>query len=677
MHKMNKLLKLSEKKVLIVIFILLSVMIVSNALIELNQNRKDLFAIMEKQSHSLLESIMTASKNTTQAISFIDYLETERIIDNANLINHLITQSNVTNQELESIRSANSLDKIIIFNPQNVLSHYAGMDSVLLTHTLDDLTLDLENLFDNEVDTINFGTFRDVYSDRILFGLAFRTGDKHIIYLETDVSEQISFKLKAGFGTLINTIAQENEQIVYIAFQDSSGILAATGNVNEMQSITQDEFLNTSFRDSTSAGHKVDFQNQEIFEMVHPFVLNGTVKGLLRIGLSTTSLQEINSRVFRRLIIVAFVLLLLALLISIYLFQRKEFSSLKQNYQLIESYSSLIINNVSDVIIVYDDAGKISKINKAATSLFHTEPNLDMSIQDFLANHSCLAILDSISDNLVQIDCSINSTKKTLLVSKSSFTTDQGISSNILVIKDLTEISKLREKSERSDRLTAMGELAAGVAHEIRNPLNSISTIAQQLGKDFEPNESAEEYHELVQIIYSEVNRINSTVKDFLRFARPEAIHPEAIEIEKFFSGLQRQYHSSLEELNIRFRVQLAWTGIVYWDANQMKQVFINLIQNAVDAIKSEGLIQLVLTKKEEGSLEIVFKDDGPGFDEKSKNQLFNLYYTTKPQGTGIGLSLVQRIIFEHGGYIAINPDYKEGACFAILMPISSPEAMR
>lgn len=674
---MNKLLKLSEKKVLIVIFILLSVMIVSNALIELNQNRKDLFAIMEKQSHSLLESIMTASKNTTQAISFIDYLETERIIDNAHLINHLLTQSNVTNQELESIRSANSLDKIIIFNPQNVLSHYAGMDSVLLTHTLDDLTLDLENLFDNQVDTLNFGTFRDAYSDRILFGLAFRTGDKHVIYLETDVSEQINFKLKAGFGTLINTIAQENEQIVYIAFQDSSGILAATGNVNELQSITQDEFLNTSFRDSTSAGHKVDFQNQEIFEMVHPFVLNGTVKGLLRIGLSTTSLQEINSRVLRRLIIVAFVLFLLALLISIYLIQRKEFSSLKQNYQLIESYSSLIINNVSDVIIVYDDAGKISKINKAATSLFHTEPILNMTIQDFLGKYSCLAILDSLSGDMVQVDCSINATKKTLLVSKSSFTTDQGISSNILVIKDLTEISKLREKSERSDRLTAMGELAAGVAHEIRNPLNSISTIAQQLGKDFEPKDSAEEYHELVQIIYSEVNRINSTVKDFLRFARPEPIHPESFELAAFFSSLNKQYQSTLDSLNIRFTLHINWNGTVYWDISQMKQVFINLIQNSLEAIKSNGNIVLHVSQKEENLLEINFMDDGPGFDEKSKNQLFNLYFTTKPQGTGIGLSLVQRIIFEHGGFIAINPDYIDGACFSMLMPISSPEAKR
>lgn len=665
----KRYIRMSEKKLLIVVFIILSLIMVGNALIELNQNKKDLNSMLSKQSHSLIESIMVASRNTTNAISYIDLLVTDRAIDQINFFDNLVRQNSVNDQELADLCRSSSIARLFVFNESNKLIFSPGIDDPEIKNGDFEQEFYLKEIFEKETDTLDFGTFRDEDSDQVLFAYALRTASQLVIYIEIDVTQQVQHKRIAGFGTLIKDIAKENDQIQYIVFQDTNNILAASGSLSKDVTISDNPFIQSAFKDTSVSSRKIEIDSKEIYETVHPFMLNGNVKGLIRIGLSTEEIEEINSRVIHRLIIVALVLILLGFVIVIYLFQRNEFSSLKLNYQVIESYSALVLDNVSDVIILYDDNKQIIKANKAASLLFNKVPEEKTLLDEFLTDQFCRLKLDEIKSEMIEVKCMIGNVTKDLLISRSSFQSEQQKLFYILVIKDLTELSRLREKSERADRLTAMGELAAGVAHEIRNPLNSISTIAQQLGKDFEPVLYENEYKELVGIIYTEVNRINATVKDFLRFARPEPIHPEDFELGDFFQSIALQYKSTFENLNIRFLLEMEYTGIVCWDRNQMKQVFINLIQNSLDVLSQDGIIRIVVLNKDENSLEIIFSDNGPGFDEKSKKQLFNLYFTTKPQGTGIGLSIVQRIIFEHGGNIMINPELEEGATFSILIP--------
>ena len=136
-------------------------------------------------------------------------------------------------------------------------------------------------------------------------------------------------------------------------------------------------------------------------------------------------------------------------------------------------------------------------------------------------------------------------------MSKSLFHDQEEIENIILVIRDLTEQRRLEDQMQREQRLTAMGELASGVAHEIRNPLNTIGTIIQQLNKDFEPEKNPEEYHELAELVQGEVKRINETVEDFLRFARPEPIHPELFEVQHLLEMIEKQYQYLLELIDI------------------------------------------------------------------------------------------------------------------------------
>jgi signal transduction histidine kinase len=393
--------------------------------------------------------------------------------------------------------------------------------------------------------------------------------------------------------------------------------------------------------------------------------------GLFRVGLAMDPIEEINRRIYRRLIIISLILVVLGSFMFTFIFTRQRFSLLQKQYEVVETYSGNIINNVSDAIIVYDQKSGIKIFNAAAEKLFEISANRVMSnsLENFLENTGCGIILKSPS-LLLQISCTIQNQKKFLLVSKSHFFDSEQTEIVILVIRDLTEQRKLEEQMQREQRLTAMGELASGVAHEIRNPLNTIGTIIQQLDKDFEPKNEHEEYHELAGLVRDEVNRINETIQEFLRFARPEPIQPETFLIQPFIEMIEKQYLYLLQERNINLRVNLDWNKEVLWDKRQIRQVFLNIIQNAIDVLGKDGNIWLTLELTDSDEVEIKFTDDGPGMSEDIRSNIFNLYFTTKAQGTGIGLSIVQRIIYEHGGVITVESEPRKGTTFLIRLPL-------
>ena len=258
---------------------------------------------------------------------------------------------------------------------------------------------------------------------------------------------------------------------------------------------------------------------------------------------------------------------------------------------------------------------------------------------------------------------------KTFLISQNSFT-DEGNNKNyIILIKDITEGKLLEEQIQRKERLSAMGELASGVAHEIRNPLNSIGTIIQQLSKDFKPKENAEEYDSFTKLIYNEVKRINSTVEGFLRFTKPDKLNKSVFKIDSFFGDLIKQYDAISKEKEIKLIYNSSENFDVNWDYNKIKQVFINLLENSIYAINNNGTIKINVNEIENSNLEILLSDNGSGIPKETINKIFNLYYTTKPEGNGIGLSLVQKIIFEHDGIISVNSEVENGTTFKIQIP--------
>ncbi len=659
-----------QVRYILLIFILIAGLMISSAIIELQQSKKELYQLMTEQAHSLLESLITASQNTLYATTYLDQISRQRLLNYAELVRKRYEKKRLTAQFLQDLTNHSDIYRIHIFNKkgQRIFSSNNG-EHLPETDRQEPLRI-LKPIFNNEQDTLIIGYKKARFANQYRFVIALAAKDRSAIVLNIDAEAMIKFKRNIDFGALIKKVVEGNSQIVYIALQNLQHILAASGNIRELDSIEDSDFLQEAFSDSLFATCVHTFDNNEIFEAVHPFSFAGETIGLFRIGLSLDPIQDINDRIYRRLIIITIVLIIIGFVLAVYIFTRQRLALLQKQYEVVETYSGSIIENVSDAIVVLDEQNGIKIFNSAAEKLFVTSKDeiLEKNLDALFPAAECRKVLDEPS-LLKQLNCQIKNRRRELLISKSTFYDSDENNNTILVIRDITEQRQMQAQLERQERLTAMGELASGVAHEIRNPLNTIGTIVQQLDKDFEPASDREEYHELAGLVYNEVKRINDTIQDFLKFARPQPLQPGRFFIKELFIDLQKQYATLLAEKNIRMILDLHWQGEVFWDANQMKQVFINIIQNAIEAIVENGTVSISTSLSDNGFLEIRIQDNGPGMPENIRQNIFNLYFTTKAKGTGIGLSIVQRIVYEHGGLVDVESEPGKGTVFIIRLP--------
>ncbi|NOZ45733.1 MAG: PAS domain S-box protein [Chlorobi bacterium] len=670
MVKNKKTLKRSS---IILIFFALAIIMVSSAIIELYQGKKNLYELMEQQSHTLLESIIIASQNSLIANNYLEEISQKRLLNNASFIHKLLNDNLINNRLLKDICRQNDIFSINIFNKKKEIIYSSQLQNKNNVDLNDFLVDKLMPVFNRDVDTLIIGLSKAVINPGYHYIVAITADTNGVIVLNANAEQYLEFKRHTGFGPLIRNVANDNPNIIYIALQDSFNILAATGNVRSLEPIQNSYFLSHSLTDSVFGSRISDFDSVSIFETVHPFAYNNETIGIIRMGLSTKPLDDINLRIYRRLIIITIILTIIGFFMVTFIFVRQRLNILQREYEVVETYSGNIIDNVSDAIIVINNEKRIRVFNNAAALLFGKLENspIDLPISDVFNSEECDKILNT-ANLLIQLNCKINNKTKYLLISKSSFSDSNNEEYTIIVVKDLTEQKSMEEQIERKQRMTAMGELASGVAHEIRNPLNAISTIIQQLKKDFKPKNDTKEYNELTGIVYSEVNRINNTIKDFLRFARPEPIQASGFILKELLEQLTKQYESVLNEKNIDLNITFDYSGSVYWDKNQIKQVLINLIQNAIEAIHTNGKINIEVRKLNNEDIELIVEDTGAGMDSKTKENIFNLYFTTKAKGTGIGLSIVQRIIYEHGGVIAAESIPGVGTTFKIKLPLQT-----
>ncbi|HEB83682.1 MAG TPA: PAS domain-containing sensor histidine kinase, partial [Bacteroidetes bacterium] len=217
-------------------------------------------------------------------------------------------------------------------------------------------------------------------------------------------------------------------------------------------------------------------------------------------------------------------------------------------------------------------------------------------------------------------------------------------------------------------RLAAMGSLASGVAREIRNPLNTVTMAAQRLDREFTPVEDAEEYHRLLHSMRGESSRIERIIEEFLRFARPPELVLTLGSLEVALGELAETFRPSCEARGVRFEVDLQPVPEFPFDSDQVKQAALNLLRNALDAAPDEGGIVRLVTRATENGAVIEVEDNGPGIPEEERGRIFDLYFTTKPDGTGVGLAMVHRIAVEHGGRVEVDDSPLAGAAFRIML---------
>jgi signal transduction histidine kinase len=232
----------------------------------------------------------------------------------------------------------------------------------------------------------------------------------------------------------------------------------------------------------------------------------------------------------------------------------------------------------------------------------------------------------------------------------------------------LAEVRRMEEETRRSERLVSMGRLAAGVAHEIRNPLNAISIIAQRLKLEFEPVENPGEYKAFLTTIGREIERITIIIENFLRYVRPPKLNFQLTLIEDIIENAIGVVSEQARLSQIALLTDYAPGIHCKCDPEQFQQVILNLLLNALDAVHQEGTIS-ILTGKERNGVSIRITDTGPGIPDKILPNIFDPYFTTKDKGSGLGLSEVHRIVSAHSGTIEASNVQSGGAQFTIWLP--------
>jgi PAS domain S-box-containing protein len=248
----------------------------------------------------------------------------------------------------------------------------------------------------------------------------------------------------------------------------------------------------------------------------------------------------------------------------------------------------------------------------------------------------------------------------------------------VAVLRDLTPVRQLEEQLRRSDRLAALGTLAAGLAHEIKNPLTSIMTFSRHVARRFDDERFRQRFQSVVP---RELERINAIVDGLLRLARPARLALAPVHLPPLLEQTLELYAHQIEARRIRVRRE--WSvGVppVPGDAEHLYQAFLNLVANAIDAMEGEegGTLTIRLGWPGAGApagappdrLVVEVGDTGSGIKPEETSNVFNPFFTTKPGGTGLGLAIAHKIIEDHGGTVAFRTAPGDGTVFTVALPL-------
>ncbi len=240
-----------------------------------------------------------------------------------------------------------------------------------------------------------------------------------------------------------------------------------------------------------------------------------------------------------------------------------------------------------------------------------------------------------------------------------------------IILRDITESRRSAEQTLESERLNALTLLAAGVAHEIGNPLNSLHIHLQLIERNIRKlnNGAGAELEESVDIARAEIARLDSIVTQFLRAIRPSKPQLQAENINAIVDDAVRFFAPEIQDREIVVKQELrSDLPLLQLDRDQMKQAFYNVIKNSFEAMSRHGVLH-IRTDRDETHVLITFTDTGGGMSAENISRIFEPYFTTKDTGTGLGLLIVRRIVREHGGELSIQSEQGKGVTLAIRLP--------
>ena len=658
------------------LFVLLVAIFLGTTLFEYHYRKSEIEHSMREEAALLIDALNEGADNAITGYNENRSLLTGSLFSQLRLVDRIDKKSVLSSDDLTEIAGSGGIYRINIFDRNGKrIAFNTPPDHQPMAQQCDP-KLQLQSIFSHRADSLVVG-IRESASGRgarLIVAIARSRGGA--ITGNIDASRLIDLRRQLGVGGLIQRIGADTTGIDYIIWQDTTAILAATPNITGAAPLLSDTLLARALLHRNPTTRLTTFDGRQVFEVLKPFIYQGTNLGLLRIGLKTDHFTSALTKLRTRFVMLAFFVCFGTLvMLSLVMTSRSEVR-MTRAFKRSEAFSSSILESMADAVVAVNADGRITLMNSAAEVLFSISSLNALDNELKLVLPECaeffLAIMDEKKASLQkEFECTASG-KSLFLAGNFTLITgaDHRIEGALGVLRDLSQQRAMQRVINRQEKLSAMGELASGVAHEIRNPLNAIGVLAQRLDMEFSPTADEGEYRQLVRSVVSEVYRVNAIVQRFLKFARPAQLMMVKSNLDDFMIAYCPILQGEADAKGVRFTLHTGSGATVLLDREQMQQAILNIVQNGIEATDPGGMMRIVLYCREERAI-IEITDTGRGIPEKERSLIFNLYYTTKEDGTGMGLSIANQIVQSHGGIIEIAGREPQGTCFRILLPLA------
>jgi len=421
-------------------------------------------------------------------------------------------------------------------------------------------------------------------------------------------------------------------------------------------------------------------QGSDTFEIYHFFSISDSDKpdSVVFLGLDMDPVIAAREKETLRTVLISFVMLVLAFSGIVFLQMIQAYRATRQTLARTEAFAATLLRDMPIGLIVLDREGNIAALNQAAEEL------LASRLKDLKGRPSEGSLPGALREAFDSVQPGAGKAEKTERETEANIGGRPNVPLEIIatvlrdengehlgtlaLFRDLTEIRQLRDEIARSQRLASLGNLAAGVAHEIRNPLSSIKGFATYFRDRYKDNP---EDSGTAQIMIEEVDRLNRVISQLLELSRPAGLRLDIKDLAVIIRHVLVLTGDEARKRGVELKVDLPETAITApIDRDKIEQVLLNLVLNALQASENGGSVTITLKREPGGRALVSVADTGKGISREDLPRIFDPYFTTKPSGTGLGLAIVHKIVEAHGGEIRAVSEKGQGTTMEIYIPL-------
>lgn len=484
--------------------------------------------------------------------------------------------------------------------------------------------------------------------------LASRRSSGGVIVIYADLSPLKAMQKAIGVGSIVDELLREPE-IVYALLQSREGIIFATRNIEAMKPIYEDTFLLKALKSNKIEKRRTLFKGREILELAKPLYYSGEFIGLFRLGLSLENWKSVVNSGMRQILLTHLLIFIAFVLVFVFLGLRERYSRLRSWSEVL----SLAFEKLPLGVIGIDKKGRIIFSNPAMRRILYLPEEGEIKEITMLGEVS-KPIERALKEERViveRVKYKRDSGELELNVFATPFSTDF-MNGAIGIVEDVTELLYLEDRKRRAEELEMVLNTTAGVAHEIRNPLNAIAILIRKLEKTgVSPD--------VLSKIKESVEKIDEVVRRFIYLASPVSLKRTVIDLRELISNIIERERQLIEIKGVTIDFETEGENFsISLDRDKIEEAFLNILRNAEEAVEEGGYISVRLYEEPEHII-IQVEDNGPGMNEDEMKRIFEPYYSRKRGGSGMGLTIAYKTVKAHGGEIEVRRK-GEGTVFTI-----------